>query len=199
MGISLEPLPFGSSYSKKNIPTPGLKEYKTKLISQGSKYMNNTRWRSLFALNGDATPDHNHPDIPDMMEKKENYGFRSGNAAPMLPILQGFEKEFWAIIKNVKFHNRTNKFQNMMKRDLNQLKEMEKVVVFADKSNNMYCVNKNEYLNEIKNNITSEYKKSSSTKVDEVNKKAALIEANWPGKQHGSFHPLKLFYHHKGS
>ena len=35
--------------------------------TQGSKYINNTRWRSLFALNGDGTPDHNHPDIPDMM------------------------------------------------------------------------------------------------------------------------------------
>ena len=188
MGISLEPVPFGSSYSKNNIPIPGIKEYKTKLISQGSKYMNNTRWRSLFALNGDATPDHNHPDIPDMMEKKENYGFRSGNAAPMLPILQGFEKEFWAIIKNVKFRNRTNKFQNMMKRDLNQLKEMEKVVIFADKSNNMYCANKNEYLNEIKNNITSEYKKSSTTKVDEVNKKAALI-----AKQVGQEKNMEVF------
>ena len=188
MGISLAPLPFGSSYSKKNIPTPGAKEYKTKLISQGSKYINNTRWRTLFALNGDATPDNIHPDIPDMVEKKENYGFRSGNAAPMSPILQEFEKEFWAIIKNVKFHNRPNEFQNMMKRDLNQLKELEKVVLFADKSNNMYCVNKNEYLDEIKNNITSDYKKSTSIKVDEVNKKAALI-----GKRIGQEKNMEVF------
>ena len=96
-----------------------------------------------------------------------------------------FEKKFWDIIKNVKFHNRPNEFQNMMKRDLNQLKQMDKIVVFADKSNNLYCVSKNEYLNEIKNNITTEYKRSTSMKVDEVNKKAAIIAIQpIPAKDH---------------
>ena len=175
MGISLEPVQFESTHSMKDIPIPGIKEYITKLTSKGSDYINRTRWRSIFALNGDADPDISHPDILDIMENKENYGFRSGNAAPFVPILQEFEKKFWDIIKNVKFHNRPNEFQNMMKRDLNQLKQMDKIVVFADKSNNLYCVSKNEYLNEIKNNITTEYKRSTTMKVDEVNKKAAII------------------------
>ena len=64
------------------------------------------------------------------MEKKENYGFRSGNAAPMVPQLQEFEKKFWAIIKNVKFYNRPNEFQNTLKRDLNKLKFQIKAIKY---------------------------------------------------------------------
>lgn len=72
MGITLEPLPFGSSYSPKNIPIPGFKEYKTKLISKGGDYINRTRFRSIFALNGNGNDIPDHPDIPDILEKKEN-------------------------------------------------------------------------------------------------------------------------------
>ena len=52
---------------------------------------------------------------------------------------------------------------------------MNKVMVFADKSNRKFCVSKSDYNNEVKKYVTSSYKKADTSKVHESNLKAAHI------------------------
>ena len=52
---------------------------------------------------------------------------------------------------------------------------MNKVIVFEDKSNKKYCVSKDDYNQEIRNNITSKYKRVDITRVKESDIKAAQI------------------------
>ena len=88
MTITLDPLPFGSDYSFKDIPNPGRKERKCKTIVQGGKFINNLRWRIWHYLK------RNKPEINDgnlstanisFYDTKETYGFKCGNAGPFIP------------------------------------------------------------------------------------------------------------------
>ena len=71
--------------------------------------------------------------------------------------------------------NRTNEFQKMLKKDLEEMEKLDKIIVFADKSNNLYCLDKSVYLKEARNNITKDYKLSSSANFNIVNTKTARI------------------------
>ena len=72
MVISIDPLPFGSDYSMKDIPIPSRKEYQCKLISQGSKFINNLRWRIWHHLkkNESETKTYLVTPLPSLMRKK---------------------------------------------------------------------------------------------------------------------------------
>ena len=108
---------------------------------------------------------------PTIFEEKETYGFKSGNAGPFIPELQDFEKKFWKMIKSTKYFNRPNEFQSKLRQDLKKLKELDKVVIFANKSNKKYCVSKEDYNKELRDQITSTYKKVDIAKVNESNLK----------------------------
>ena len=62
-----------------------------------------------------------------------------------------------------------------LREDLNTLKGINKIIVFADKSNNKYCVSKSDYNDEIRNNITSKYRRADENMVKEANLKSAQI------------------------
>ena len=79
MSINLEPVPFGNTYSMRNIPVPGRKEHKTKTIKQTGKFVKNVRWAGLFAKHGGQIDSLDHPDLPIILERKETFGFKSGN------------------------------------------------------------------------------------------------------------------------
>ena len=111
-------------------------------------------------------------------DEHQTYGFRSEKAAPFIPELQEFEKKFWILIKNIKYINRTNEFQKKLQNDLDQLRKLDKIVIFADKSSKLYCANVEEYMQEVRNNVTSEYKRASIEKVQESNMKSANIARN---------------------
>ena len=110
MTISLDPLPFGSDYSVKNIPTPSRKEHQCNLIVQSGKFINCLRWRVWHLLNKVQKQDRNLPNqsilnnTSIIADEKETFGFNTGNAGPFIPELQEFEKKFWLIIKNTKYH-----------------------------------------------------------------------------------------------
>ena len=108
MTITLNPLPFGSDYSMKNIPAPQKKEYHCKSIIQGGKFINNFRWRVWHYLKRNESVHHNDQsqDTANISvsstDQKETYGFKSGKAGPMIPELQEFEKKFWDRLKYLK-------------------------------------------------------------------------------------------------
>ena len=56
----------------------------------------------------------------------------------------------------------------MLKKDLEEMEKLDKIIVFADKSNNLYCLDKYVYLKEARNNITKDYKLSSSANFNIV-------------------------------
>ena len=106
---------------------------------------------------------------------KETYGFKSRKCPPAIKELKEFEKDMWSLVNNIEFKPIHNSFQNKMKDDLREINSSGKVIVSADKSTNLYKMNKDEYNKHLVDNISSAYKKTKSEKTQQINKGAYKI------------------------
>lgn len=79
------------------------------------------------------------------------------------------------MVNNIEFRHVRNDFQDKMKQDIQDIKQSGKLVVPADKSNNLYKMNKDEYTKHLINNVTRAYKKTNSAKQETINKGAYEI------------------------
>ena len=103
---------------------------------------------------------------------KNTYGFRTPLYPEPSPDLVHFESDLMDMIRNIEFRPVHNEFQAKMRTDINNIKNSGKVVVAADKSTNLYKMDKDEYESHLVNSITSTYKKSNHDKVDHINNSA---------------------------
>ena len=100
-----------------------------KLYDAASKYTNRMRWKLSF-LNKDNS--------------SETPLFKSSKSALFCNKLKEFEKDLFDMKCNVKLINvKLNRFmpefqQNLIKNDLNNLFKRERLIIFGDKSRNMY-------------------------------------------------------------
>ena len=134
-------------YSKKNIPIPSQEEYKVYLISKVEKFIKRMRWKALQFLGKlDSS-------------EKQTFGFRSRNCPPAVEELANFEDDLMLMTKNVEFRNINNTFQEKLRNDVKELRESDKVFVSADKSLNIYKIEKDEYKKLLFENVTKTYKK----------------------------------------
>ena len=126
------------------------------LINSSEKFIRTVRWRVFHATN------------PNKSNKKENFGFNSTKPAPSNPDLKEFENGMADLIKNVKFKKDTNEFQNKLKRDVLDIKAEPKIFIAADKTNNYYKTEAEDYTKLLEKNITKDYKKSDKMTVDKT-------------------------------
>ena len=153
MNLNLEPTTF--DYSTKNIPIPNRKDYIKQLIDKAEQFCKRMRWKAFFHLNPECKPDH-----------KETYGFKSRRAPPSIPQLTNFEKGLTNIIKNIKFKRKRSNFQQQLNSDIkSKIKNNDKILVPADKTNNYYKLSANEYHHLTKGSVTKNYKKVDPSSV----------------------------------
>ena len=80
-----------------------------------------------------------------------------------------------SLIKNVEFRNVSNTFQEQLAKNIKQIKCTNKVIVPADKTRNLYKVEKEDYKKYLRDNITKIYKKSTNSKVNRVHLDAKKV------------------------
>ena len=105
---------------------------------------------------------------------KGRFGFKSRKNPPSVPELSDFESELTLMV-NIKFRNVNNDFHKKLKNDINEIKTCNKILVSADKSRNLYKVEKDQYQKLFKENITKTYKKSTNKKIEKINYTAKQI------------------------
>ena len=71
--------------------------------------------------------------------RKETYGFNSCKCPRIVDELSDFENELIFLVKNIEFRNINNSFQKNLNDDI---KRINKVLVKADKSRNIYQLDK---------------------------------------------------------
>ena len=76
------------------------------------------------------------------------------------------------MIKNVEFRNTNNTFQEKLRNDIKELSQENKVFVSADKSTNIYKMDKESYEKLLFENVTKTYIKSTEQKLKTINKDA---------------------------
>ena len=73
------------------------------------------------------------------------------------------------MIKNIKFRKANNSFQNQLNEDIKQIKRDSKIFVPADKSRNIYKMDREISEKLLHENITKTYKMTDKKKVRTIN------------------------------
>ena len=69
------------------------------------------------------------------------------------------------VIKNTEFRKITDVFQSKFQEDIEIIKQSKNVFISADKSTNIYTMEKDDYNRYFRENITKTYKKTDRRKV----------------------------------
>ena len=157
----MEKLNFG--YPLKNIPIPDEKSCKLRLSEKIEISIQKMRWRASFFINNNkkATEDY---------KQGFSYGLKSGRSPPQVKDLIQFEDDLVRIVKELNFRKVKNNFQKVLCEDMKQVYTSKKTRTPADKTSNIYRLNKNDYLNLLTNAITKTYKKANKNIGTKINK-----------------------------
>ena len=150
-------------YSQKNIPLHSKTSIRKQLVKRTEDFVSRMRWHLYHIRN------------PQQNNDKKTFGFRTTNSPPFMDELKDFEDDLFKMISNVKFKPVNSELQDKMRYDVQQIRQSDKVYVNADKSRRIYKMNKNDYDKMVKDSITSMYRKTDRSNVDQVNKEAAEI------------------------
>jgi hypothetical protein len=183
MGEHIQPMHI--PISMKNIGIPSEFQYQKALVFRIEDFIRRLRWHCLFigpptfnpvlyensasqstqanSLSqnvSNSLPQHSQSDdeIPEF-EKQQLYGFKSENSPLVIKELIRFEKESYKLSRNIKFrkiHN--NKFQNLIKQSIRNVKTSNDMVVLADKSHALFKVPVPVYKKMLRNVVTETYK-----------------------------------------
>ena len=153
------------NYSLKNIPIPNKQSYMKSIISKTESFIQRIRWKTLF-----YTQDK-HDDPP----KNNNYGFKTEKTAPQQKDLIPFENDLIELISNVEFSKEKTNFQKQLSKDVTSIKNSKQLYVPADKTNNIYKVEKETYKKLLRENITSHYEKAKPEAEDNINTQAKKV------------------------
>lgn len=152
------------AYSTKNIPSAPKHLYLKRLLEKTEVFLRRMRWKAFFHLN---------PEIRTGLNN--NYGFESRRSPPTVTELTEFEDKLLNLVQNVTFTNKTNKFQQQLQNDLKAIKQCNKIIVKADKTNNFYKMKPAEYKMLVDKNIMQTYKKADTNSLKNINKQASKI------------------------
>ena len=144
-------------HSTKDIPVPDKKTYLNMMIDSAETFMKKADWRVLKFLH------------PEKFIAKETFNFKSLKNPPKAPELKAFRTAFLDSIRNIEFRDRPNSFQNKLKEELNFINDNTNLIIAADKTSNHYEVQKNEYADMVKKEVTKEYKKETARNVIKIN------------------------------
>ena len=148
----------------KNIPVSSKKLYLKMLIDKVELLVKRMRWKALFFENES--------------ESIFNYGFKTNKCPPQKKDLMEFEDDLQKKISIVQFRKVNNDFQNRLKNDIRSIQLSARVFVFADKTRNMYEMQKSHYKKLLTDNITKTYKQSNNNVHNSTNFEAKHIAKN---------------------
>ena len=152
----MEKLQF--DYSMKNIPIPPTDAYRINLLDKVESVLKRMRWKAFFFLN------------PSTESQPNEFNLKSRKCPPPIDDHKPFEDDMFRMVENLKFKKVTNRFQDKLKRDVRRINSSNKVLVFADKTRNIYELDKDQHEKLLRENITKSYRKSDEQSTDDVNR-----------------------------
>ena len=164
------------NYSLKNIPTPSKKQYLACLIEKVESFIRRLRWKAFFFEKQNAAEDDTGTGTTGT--NNETFGFKSSHSPPQNEALNSFEDDLYNLVRSIEFVPVQNAFLNSLNKDVREINNSEKVWVFADKTTNIYCVDKDMYTQTLRENVTKSYKRCNEKTTKLINKEAKMIARN---------------------
>ena len=154
---------FNIDYSTKNIPVPSKQQYMIQLISELEKFMKRMRWKTLQflgKLNNSG---------------KENYGFKTKKCSPCVDELVYFENNMIKMVKKIEFRKIKCTFQTKLMSHIKKINESNELLIPADKSRNIYTIQKDDCSKYVRDSATKTYKHYTANRVKNINYKLKVL------------------------
>ena len=179
--------------SLKNIPLANKHTYQVRLFHYTNALIQKMRWRAFYyeqklckktnhvTDNSDA-----HLNTSKLSTISKSLPFPTKKSAPICVKLIPFESELIDLINKIELKpGKTNNFQYNLRNKINSIKKSNKLVIFADKTNNLYKISPKNYDKLLLDNITKNYKKCTNNPADTIDSRAQelLNENNITGKR----------------
>ena len=161
--------PRNYGYSLKNIPIPSQTSYLKCLTDKVGNFIRRLRWKAFWL---EKRADSSNSQASEI---SSNYGFQTTNTPPSNIHLKAFEDELYDMIRDVKFTKRRDQFQSQLHDDVKAIRTSNKVLVFADKTSNLYEADKEDYTKLLRDNITKTYRKADPGVKKEIDKEAKIL------------------------
>ena len=144
------------------------------MISKTESFIKRLRWKVLF-LEKEEKNNKDKNDENDEYDEKENFGFKSSMTPPQDYALTAFENDLYALVRSIEFRSTPNEFQKKLARDVKKINKSPHIFVPADKTTNLYKLPVNSYEKLLQDNITSNYKKTTTSVKNNINSEAKEI------------------------
>jgi hypothetical protein len=115
------------------------------------------RWKAHFFINGTNSCEQYY------------YGLRSRNPPPPIKEMKNFEDDVVRMIENIRFRKVNDQFLSKLDNDLRKIKKSPNVIIFADKTRNVYESSPENHDKILKDNITKTYKIGDESITDDIN------------------------------
>ena len=149
-------------YSPKNIPIPSERSYNSQLMDKIDQVIKRMRWKAFFYTNKSE-------------DTQATYGLKSLNCPSKIEEMVPFEKDLWNLVDKLKFRKINGNFQRLLNKDIRVIKQSNKVLVFADKTSNIYKLDTDEHKKLTTEAVTSTYKKVPDKINDKINTEGKRI------------------------
>ena len=90
--------------------------------------------------------------------------------------LTNFENDLMLMLKNIQFRHINSTFDEQLKKDIQEIWQSNQLFEPADKSRNIYKINKEDYEKLMHENITKRYKKTNESKIKTIKKSAKRFQ-----------------------
>ena len=155
------------NYSLKNIPLPNKNTYILTLIDKVEAVIKRMRWK-LFWYYNDSNND-------EPVAQNGKFGFKSKNTPPPQEELESFENDLFNMVASIKYRNSKDSFQEKLKEDIRKINDSDKLLIFADKTTNIYSLSPEEHSKLLNDNVTKTYKKAPPKLECAINLEAKYI------------------------
>ena len=133
-------------YSLKNISIPTKSNCLKCLTEKTENFIRRLRWKAYHFCKDNSQPVNE--------SANEYFGFKTSTTQPPNEHLNAFENDLYDLIQKVEFTNVQNTFQQKLKNDVHSIKSSNYMLVFADKSTNLYELSRDHYEKLLHDNIT---------------------------------------------
>ena len=128
-------------------------------------FIKKIKWKSFFF----------ERQCEDNDERNANFGFKSVKTLPKSDNLNQFESDLYDMVQNIEFAKVKSNFQMQLSNDVKNIKKNPKLLIPADKTNDLYELTTEEYNKSLIENISKTYKKTNVSAKNAINTEAKAI------------------------
>ena len=115
-----------------------------------------------------------------------NFGFKLYFTPTQHELLSPFEWDLYDMIRSINFKPVRNVFQKKLAEDINNIKSSENLLIFADKTTNLYEMTPEQYKTILTKNVVETYRKAEQSTQLHIDREAKTISKTLQLEKNGA-------------